>query len=190
MSLDHSDDLVATLFKVAQSNGRSLSPSDEHGRSNSVSQDVDGEQNTDSSRTSAKLTLLPHVREGYGFRPASGTSTPTKASRSGTDTGSPLPDPNGLGWPGTYSCGLCRVLVLMPFSAKSTIHRFNATPAERVAREQRLASAVRTILECIGEDPDREGLVRTPERYAQALMWLTRGYEERLTGASTPLPIS
>jgi GTP cyclohydrolase I len=41
---------------------------------------------------------------------------------------------------------------------------------------------VRTVLECIGEDPDREGLLRTPERYAQALMWMTKGYEERLPG--------
>lgn len=45
-----------------------------------------------------------------------------------------------------------------------------------------MASAVRVILECIGEDPDREGLQKTPERYAQALMWMTRGYEERLAG--------
>lgn len=47
-----------------------------------------------------------------------------------------------------------------------------------------MASAVRTILDCIGEDPDREGLVRTPQRYAQALMWMTRGYEERLAGTT------
>lgn len=67
-------------------------------------------------------------------------------------------------------------------SAKSTLSRLNATPAERLARERRMAGAVRTILECIGEDPDREGLLRTPERYAQAIMWMTRGYEERLTG--------
>lgn len=45
-----------------------------------------------------------------------------------------------------------------------------------------MASAVRTILECIGEDPNREGLLKTPERYAQAIMWMTRGYEERLAG--------
>lgn len=68
-------------------------------------------------------------------------------------------------------------------SAKSTISRLNATPEERRAREQKFASAVRTILECVGEDPDREGLQRTPERYAQALMWMTRGYEEVLAGA-------
>lgn len=45
-----------------------------------------------------------------------------------------------------------------------------------------MAAAVRTILEGIGEDPDREGLLRTPDRYAQAIMWMTRGYEERLAG--------
>ena len=72
--------------------------------------------------------------------------------------------------------------------AKSTVSRLNATPAERAAREQKLNSAVRTILECIGEDPDREGLLRTPERYAQALMWMTRGYEERLAGTPQTVP--
>ena len=66
--------------------------------------------------------------------------------------------------------------------AKSTIFRLNATLEERQVRHAKLCSAVRTILECIGEDPDREGLLRTPERYAQALMWMTRGYEERLVG--------
>ena len=66
--------------------------------------------------------------------------------------------------------------------AKSTLSRLNASPAEKAARQKRLTAAVRTVLECIGEDPDREGLLRTPERYAQALMWMTKGYEERLPG--------
>jgi len=36
---------------------------------------------------------------------------------------------------------------------------------------------IRQILTAIGEDPDREGLRRTPQRVAQALTFLTRGYE-------------
>lgn len=40
-----------------------------------------------------------------------------------------------------------------------------------------LADATRTIIQSVGEDPDREGLARTPERVAESLSWLTRGYE-------------
>ena len=40
----------------------------------------------------------------------------------------------------------------------------------------RLGDEIRTILDEIGEDPDREGLRRTPERVETSLRWLTRGY--------------
>ena len=48
-----------------------------------------------------------------------------------------------------------------------------------MARDETSAEqAVRTLLQHMGEDPDREGLVRTPHRVVRALEYLTRGYQE------------
>ncbi|CAO0792555.1 unnamed protein product [Mucor circinelloides] len=58
--------------------------------------------------------------------------------------------------------------------------RRDETPAQREEREKKLAEAVKTILTCIGEDPEREGLVKTPDRYAKALMFFTQGYERNI----------
>jgi GTP cyclohydrolase I len=42
----------------------------------------------------------------------------------------------------------------------------------------KIASAVETILGQIGEDPTRQGLLKTPERVAKAYGFLTQGYEQ------------
>jgi GTP cyclohydrolase I len=55
-----------------------------------------------------------------------------------------------------------------------------ATPEQTQERLTKLSEAVKTILECIGEDPEREGLRRTPERYARAMLFFTKGYEENV----------
>ena len=57
-----------------------------------------------------------------------------------------------------------------------------ATDEDKAVRQTRLANAVREVLECLGEDPDREGLKGTPERYAQAMLYFTKGYEENMKG--------
>ncbi|KAM0190604.1 hypothetical protein ACHAPI_009360 [Fusarium lateritium] len=44
-------------------------------------------------------------------------------------------------------------------------------------RLEKMQGAVRTLLECIGEDPSRDGLLDTPARYANALLFLTKGYQ-------------
>jgi GTP cyclohydrolase IA len=41
----------------------------------------------------------------------------------------------------------------------------------------RIADAFRGILEEIGEDPRRDGLAKTPERFAKALQFLTHGHD-------------
>src|ERR1700680_5318943 len=43
--------------------------------------------------------------------------------------------------------------------------------------EESIASLMKSLLLKIGEDPAREGLVRTPERAEKALRFLTSGYQ-------------
>jgi len=44
----------------------------------------------------------------------------------------------------------------------------------------RIVVASRSILEALGEDPSREGLCKTPLRFAQAMTFFTKGYQTNL----------
>ncbi len=43
---------------------------------------------------------------------------------------------------------------------------------------QGLIENYRSSLALLGEDPDREGLIKTPERIAKAMQFITQGYHQ------------
>jgi GTP cyclohydrolase I len=42
---------------------------------------------------------------------------------------------------------------------------------------EKISQQYRNIIQTLGEDPDREGLIKTPERAAKAMQFLTQGYD-------------
>jgi GTP cyclohydrolase IA len=61
---------------------------------------------------------------------------------------------------------------LAPVKASSSRIDVAATIAPTIAPH------VRAVLAAVGEDPDREGLLKTPERVEKAFRFLTKGYQE------------
>ncbi|KAL9580349.1 MAG: hypothetical protein Q9212_004545, partial [Teloschistes hypoglaucus] len=84
-------------------------------------------------------------------------------NRASPYTMNPAIDFDGLSWP-----------------SLGTRERLEATPEQADERLMKIQGAVKTILECLGEDPEREGLRGTPERYAKAMLFFTKGYEENV----------
>src|SRR5881392_2091246 len=63
-------------------------------------------------------------------------------------------------------------------AAKRVMTMPKTTLQEKDQAEAALEKAYLEVIERIGEDPDRDGLKRTPERMAKAIRFLTRGYQE------------
>lgn len=65
----------------------------------------------------------------------------------------------------------------MTDSAKKT-EELKLSEEPQHGKEEGIADLVRVMLAQIGEDPAREGLRRTPERFERALRYLTSGYHQ------------
>ena len=52
--------------------------------------------------------------------------------------------------------------------------------AKKEPNQKKIAELVKSLLVELGEDPEREGLKKTPERVAKSLTYLTRGYRQNV----------
>ena len=70
--------------------------------------------------------------------------------------------------------------IMLNLNTEKLSTTFNITPRQngKVAQEKKvkIEDAVRVILDNIGEDPERDGLLRTPDRVARMFDELTAGY--------------
>lgn len=70
-------------------------------------------------------------------------------------------------------------------SAMQREHETSRKEAEDKSRLPAIEAAYTSILRELGEDADRQGLLRTPLRAAKAMQFLTKGYHETVDGEST-----
>jgi GTP cyclohydrolase I len=65
--------------------------------------------------------------------------------------------------------------------ASTKIHQNGDCEQDENARVKEMAACYRSVLQTVGEDPLREGLLKTPERAAKAMLFFTKGYTESLS---------
>jgi GTP cyclohydrolase I len=69
---------------------------------------------------------------------------------------------------------------VQPRPDRSTTHGRESHPHPSEVSQEEMMDSVRTMLLGVGEDPEREGLLKTPKRVAEAMRFLTSGYNQSL----------
>ncbi|CDR39297.1 CYFA0S03e01882g1_1 [Cyberlindnera fabianii] len=105
-------------------------------------------------------TTLKHTKPR---KPQTGADSPLQTRPASPYTLRAPVDSDGLSWP---SIG--------------ARERIEEDEEAKQGREKRISDAVKVILEELGEDTNREGLLETPERYARAMLYFTKGYEDNI----------
>ncbi|TQS33837.1 hypothetical protein Golomagni_05804, partial [Golovinomyces magnicellulatus] len=163
MSANLSDVVVDGPVAVAGSSSSDDSSSDNQRRTKTSSKkrsaplpDLNGNSNSFSMRRHSLSKAARDPRDGPSFKKRAVGDSQTQLVRQPS--------------PVIAADGLSR-------ASKGTRKRLDETPEQAEERLNKMRGAVRTLLECVGEDPDREGLLDTPSRYAKALLFLTKGYQ-------------
>ncbi|KAI3335163.1 hypothetical protein F4824DRAFT_465992 [Ustulina deusta] len=120
------------------------------------------ELNTPSSSSKRRNSLSKAARDPRD-EPKKKGKKKTKPEGTATRSPSPVIDFDGLSRP-----------------SSGTRQRLEESTEQAAVRLDKLRGAVRTILECVGEDPDREGVLDTPTRYAKAMLFFTKGYQQNV----------
>ncbi|KAI1505690.1 GTP cyclohydrolase I [Biscogniauxia marginata] len=123
--------------------------------------EINGHANSSKRRNSLRKAARDPRDEAPGKKQKKSKSDKSE----GTETRSPSPviDFDGLSRP-----------------SRGTRERLEESTEQAAQRLEKMRAAVRTILECVGEDPDREGVLDTPTRYAKAMLFFTKGYQENV----------
>ena len=67
---------------------------------------------------------------------------------------------------------------MSPWLTRIIIEMTKEIDDKTLAAREELAGQYKQILGLLGEDAEREGLIKTPERVAKAMQFLTKGYNE------------